>query len=48
MDAGPKGIVGHNGTNTTMSSRIEAEGSWKGTIGENISYGMRCGEDVVI
>jgi uncharacterized protein YkwD len=28
-DAGPKGIIGHNGTaNSTMSSRISAQGDW--------------------
>lgn len=48
-DIGPKGIVGHGGSNgSTMSSRIEKYGDWESTVGENIDFGGKTGRDVVI
>ncbi|CAD8082988.1 unnamed protein product [Paramecium sonneborni] len=48
-DTGPKGVTGHTGTDgSSLSDRIERYGEWNGKIGENISYGQKNGEDVII
>ncbi|CAD8085449.1 unnamed protein product [Paramecium sonneborni] len=48
-DTGPKGVCGHTGTDgSSLSDRIERYGEWNGKIGENISYGQKNGEDVII
>lgn len=48
-DQGPSGQTGHNGTRgSTMTSRIEAQGEWDRTIGENISYGYDQALDIVL
>ncbi|CAK82989.1 unnamed protein product (macronuclear) [Paramecium tetraurelia] len=48
-DTGPKGVCGHTGTDgSSLSDRIERYGEWNGKIGENISYGQKTGEDVII
>ncbi|CAK63551.1 unnamed protein product (macronuclear) [Paramecium tetraurelia] len=48
-DTGPKGVCGHTGTDgSSLSDRIERYGEWNGKIGENISYGQKNGQDVII
>ena len=38
--AGPIGHLGHDAPNgSTMVTRLDAEGRWKRTIGENLAYG---------
>jgi len=40
-DMGPKGKMGHTGSDrSTSSGRLEKYGTWSGTCGENLSYGM--------
>ncbi|CAD8077000.1 unnamed protein product [Paramecium primaurelia] len=48
-DTGPQGVTGHTGTDgSSLSDRIERYGEWYGKIGENISYGQKNGQDVII
>ncbi len=48
-DIGPAGITGHTGSNgSTMKQRIDAQGRWKKTIGENISFGLADARDIVV
>jgi uncharacterized protein YkwD len=48
-DIGPKGIVGHVGSNgSTFKQRIEAQGRWDGEIGENISFGPTKAREIVM
>ena len=48
-DIGPAGAKGHVGTKgSTMKQRIEAQGRWKGTIGENIAFGIAKPRDIVV
>ena len=48
-DTGPKGIVGHDGTNgSSMSNRIERYGTWGGGASENISYGYNTAREIVL
>ncbi len=48
-DIGPVGITGHTGTDkSTSQQRIERQGRWKSTIGENISFGSHTARDVVV
>jgi len=47
--AGPKGSLGHDGPgNLTMGDRLDAEGKWSRSIGENLAYGDRDGMDSLI
>ena len=49
QDQGKTGETGHSGSDgSTPRSRIEAEGQWIITIGENISYGGQLGCNVVV
>ncbi|GAB4280265.1 MAG: hypothetical protein Fur0025_08100 [Oscillatoriaceae cyanobacterium] len=46
-DTGPKGIIGHNGTDgSSIGQRIDRYGDRSGYAGENISYGMNSPQDV--
>ncbi|CAD8126105.1 unnamed protein product [Paramecium sonneborni] len=48
-DIGSKGLIGHNGSDgSSMSDRIERYGEWDKSICENISFGQKTGEDVII
>ena len=48
-DIGPAGVTGHTGTNgSTMGSRIQKQGKWKQTIGENISFGCNTARSIVL
>jgi uncharacterized protein YkwD len=48
-DIGPEGITGHDGTDgSTSKQRIERQGKWKSTIGENISFGSHSARDVIM
>jgi uncharacterized protein YkwD len=48
-DTGPKGVVGHDGTDgSTMSSRINRYGTWGRGASENISYGYNTAREIVL
>ena len=48
-DIGPVGVSSHTGTDgSTMKDRIEKQGSWKNTIGENMAFGLHTGRDIVV
>lgn len=48
-DQGATGELGHTGRDgSSMSERIERYGKWDVTIGENISYGPKQGDAVVV
>ena len=48
VDQSKTGSTGHNGSdNSTPKIRIEHEGTWTVTMGENIMYGPNTGRDVV-
>ncbi len=48
-DTGPKGIVGHSGSDgSTIQQRVNRHGQWKRSIGENISYGFKNARAIVI
>ena len=48
-DTGPKGVVGHDGTNgSTMGSRISRYGTWGTGASENISYGYNTAREIVL
>ncbi|RAX54478.1 hypothetical protein CCY99_03780 [Helicobacter sp. 16-1353] len=43
------GAMGHNGKDgSTMKSRIESNGKWQKTIGENINYGSANANQIVV
>lgn len=47
-DIGPKGIVGHSGSDgSSMSSRLEKYGEWESCVGENIDFGGKNSREVV-
>jgi uncharacterized protein YkwD len=48
-DCGPAGHFGHDGANgSTMEERVERYVEWEGSIGENIDYGNKVAEDIVV
>lgn len=48
-DIGLKGSISHTGSDgSTMSSRLERYGQWRGQIGENIDFGSFNADDVVL
>jgi uncharacterized protein YkwD len=48
-DIGPAGFLTHTGTDgSTMKARIEKQGSWQNTIGENMAFGLNSGRDIVV
>jgi uncharacterized protein YkwD len=48
-DLGPRGAVGHYGSDkSSPSDRLNRHGTWKKTIGENISFGEQIARRVVI
>ncbi|MDP6524621.1 MAG: SHD1 domain-containing protein [Kiritimatiellia bacterium] len=48
-DIGPAGVLTHTGTDgSTMKARIEKQGSWQNTIGENMAFGLNSGRDIVV
>ncbi len=48
-DHGPRGLTGHKGSDGKSSlDRIKKYGSWEGQAGENVSYGYKDPEAVVV
>lgn len=48
-DTGVKGITGHNGSDgSTPFTRMNKYGNWGGSAGENISYGKKTGEAIIM
>jgi uncharacterized protein YkwD len=48
-DTGVRGTVSHAGSDGSHTwDRVERYGRWIGTVGENISYGMRSARQIVI
>jgi len=48
-DTGPKGIIGHNGSNgEEFSDRFQRYLIFNGNIGENISYGSKTTRDIIL
>jgi uncharacterized protein YkwD len=49
IDIGPKGLASHDGSDgSNVSDRIERYGEWDGALAENVEFGSRSAEDVVI
>jgi hypothetical protein len=49
IDIGPKGLASHDGSDgSNVSDRIERYAEWDGALAENIEFGSRNAEDVVI
>ena len=49
LDTGPKGKIGHNGTNgSTPKKRCEKYVKFEGNSGENIDYGTKGPMDVIV
>lgn len=48
-DCGPAGHFGHDGADgSSMEERVERYVEWEGNIGENIDYGNKTAEDIVV
>ena len=48
-DTGPKGLTGHEGSDgSTMSNRVERYCKWIGGLCENIDYGVKSGQMVIL
>jgi uncharacterized protein YkwD len=48
-DTGPKGLTGHDGSDgSSMSDRVERYCKWTGGLAENIDYGIKAGQMVVL
>ena len=48
-DIGPKGLCDHDGTlGMTLSDRIEKYLKWDKTIAENLDFGGKTGEDIIV
>ena len=48
-DIGPKGLASHDGSDgSNVSDRIERYGEWDGALAENIEFGGKTAEDIVI
>jgi uncharacterized protein YkwD len=48
-DIGPKGLATHDGSDgSNVSDRIERYGEWDGALAENIEFGGRTAEDIII
>jgi uncharacterized protein YkwD len=48
-DSGPRGLIGHKGSDGSLpADRLNRHGRWKGTCGENISYGPRTAREIVM
>lgn len=48
-DIGPKGLTDHDGSNgSTVTDRIEKYLEWDKTVAENLDFGGKTGEDVLI
>jgi uncharacterized protein YkwD len=48
-DIGPKGLASHDGSDgSNVSDRIERYGEWDGALAENIEFGGKTAEEIVI
>jgi uncharacterized protein YkwD len=48
-DAGPKGLIGHQGSDgSDAGERVNRYGAWETQVGENIAYGLDDARDIVM